>query len=131
MALESVGDFITHTLQGGGFTDNASLSVKPAFRERATDTGRGRRRGRRRPRVEREASDMSAFVVRVLGGLAKRAEGGDLESLVALRDLDVALTVAQKRAARGLVELQGYSWTQLAQRLGISRQGARQRWDWQ
>lgn len=68
------------------------------------------------------------MLARMMRALARRAEGGDLEALAALVELEPWLRAQSKRAARALVNEQGYSWSQLALRLGITKQSAHGRW---
>ena len=82
----------------------------------------------RRPRPEREAPEIAAMVGRVLRALARRAEAGDLDALEELRGLRDAADAALVAAARGAHDGRGhYSWTEIANCLGITRQAARQR----
>lgn len=73
-----------------------------------------------------EAPDMIAFMRRMGQAMVRRAAEGDREILSALataqRDLDRALVDAARAA-----HARGYSWTEIADELGISRQAARQR----
>lgn len=74
-----------------------------------------------------ENSQYHAFVRRILNAYARRVASGDIEALpdmVALADL---LEQATTDAVTGLRSF-GYSWTEIADRLGISRQAAQQRW---
>lgn len=92
---------------------------------------RKRRNGVRKsltPRNQREASDLGDMMARMLRALSRRAEGGDLEALIELVKLDRVLALEQLRAAHALNTMQGYSWAQIALRLGITRQSAHGRW---
>lgn len=61
-------------------------------------------------------------IIRALGGHCANADPWQLEHLLALRDeLDQAIEVA----VAGLRDA-GFSWTEIARPLGITRQGARQ-----
>jgi hypothetical protein len=88
--------------------DNARLSAK-----------------RRRRFVETD--DYAAFIRRAVRAHGRRVADGDVEALpglIALADeLDQAITTAVA-GLRG----HGYSWTEIADRLGVTRQAARQRW---
>lgn len=89
--------------------------------------GVGKRGGRRRSRRERpESPELASAARRFARALAGRAAEGDdiaLEQLVEVRDaVDAALGDAA-RAMHGF----GYSWTEIGDRLGTSRQNARQR----
>jgi hypothetical protein len=80
---------------------------------------------RSRPRVEND--DYAAFARRIVAAHGRRIAAGDVErlrDLVALaEEVDHATTVA----VAGLRRV-GYSWTEIATRLGITRQAAQQRW---
>lgn len=70
---------------------------------------------------------MAAFLRRTFRAMTRRAVEGDdaiLAELIALRaDLDTAID----GAAKGL-HAAGFSWTEIADRTGMTRQAARQRW---
>jgi hypothetical protein len=74
-----------------------------------------------------ENDDYGAFARRVVTAYGRRVAAGDpdaLRALVALgSDVDTAISagVSGLRAA-------GYSWADIAARLGITRQAAQQRW---
>jgi hypothetical protein len=84
-------------------------------------------RARRRRREPVETSEFAAFTLRVIRAHARWVGDGDIDSLNDLlamsREVDSAITTA----VRALHEF-GYSWTEIADRLGTSRQNARQRW---
>lgn len=127
-AFQGAGRVIPGPPADLGFGVRAALTVESPARSLATETRRRARRAARRPRVEREAAELGAMVARMLTALARRAEGGDLEGLVELVNLQAWLSGCQKRAARALASEQGYSWAQLALRLGITKQAAHGRW---
>ena len=88
------------------------------------------RRPRRRPTVRRrvvENDDYAAFTRRILHAHARRIATGDIEGLTALAALAADIDTALHTAIRGL-RSQGYSWADIAHRLGITRQAAQQRW---
>ena len=62
---------------------------------------------RRRPAVENH--DYGTFARRVIRGYSRRVASGDIEAITGLRGI-------------------GYSWADIALRLGITRQAAQQRW---
>lgn len=119
---------LTLPVQNRGFGDNAQLSPKPGPAGSGGAPSGGRSRGRQGDRAEREAAELGAMVGRMMMALARRAEGGDLEAMAQLRDLDLALAVAQRKAIKGLVEQAHYSHGEIGLRLGMSRQAVRQRW---
>ena len=63
---------------------------------------------KRRYRVV-ENDEYAAFLRRVIRAYSRRVASGDIEAITALRGF-------------------GYSWADIAMRLGITRQGAQQRW---
>lgn len=81
-------------------------------------------RNRRRDVVENDQFD--AFTRRIVAAYARRVAAGDVEALTALVHLTTALDDAIHHAVRGLRDF-GYSWAEIAARLGITRQGAWQR----
>lgn len=100
--------------------DNEQLSeIRPSRTRRVKRTKR-----------QRESHEMSQMVYRVARSMVRRAATGDIEALRALRQMRHHIEDATKAAAQELhspTEWQGgYSWTVIAQELGISRQAARQ-----
>ena len=78
-----------------------------------------------RPVVENDA--YAAFARRVLRAAGRRVAAGDVDGLadlVALSD-EVERSV---RAAVGGLRAFGYSWGEVAARVGVTRQAAQQRW---
>jgi DNA-directed RNA polymerase specialized sigma24 family protein len=94
----------------------------------ATDTAnaRPRRRSRRR-RGEVENPDYAAFARRIIRAHGRRVAEGDVEGLAELVDLAAHLDAATRTAVEGLRSF-GYSWGEIAARLGTTRQAAQQRW---
>jgi hypothetical protein len=80
---------------------------------------------RRREVVENDA--YAAFTRRVIRAYARRVATGDVEALTDLVGLATQLDTAILQAVTGLRAC-GYSWTEIATRLGITRQAAHQRW---
>jgi len=76
----------------------------------------------RRSRGAVENTDYAAFAARVI-----RAHGGDVEGLAELLSLADELDAATRAAVEGLRGF-GYSWGEIASRLGTTRQAAQQRW---
>jgi len=85
----------------------------------------GRPRSRRRTPVEN--TDYAAFAARVIRAHARRIADGDVEGLTELVELARELDAATQTAVDGLRTF-GYSWTDIATRLGTTRQAAHQRW---
>jgi DNA-directed RNA polymerase specialized sigma24 family protein len=83
----------------------------------------------RRPRERRytENTDYAGFVTRVLRAHGRRVAEGDIEALTELSTLSAQLDQAITEAITGL-RATGYSWSEIAARLGITKQAAHQRW---
>jgi hypothetical protein len=80
---------------------------------------------RRRDVVEND--EYAAFVRRIVRAHARRVATGDVEALTDMVALSSVLDDAITEAVIGL-RAHGYSWAEIGQRLGISRQAAQQRW---
>ena len=80
---------------------------------------------RRRDLVENDA--FAAFARRIIRAHGRRVADGDVEALRDLVALSADLDRAITDAVVGLRRF-GYSWAEIGQRLGISRQAAQQRW---
>ena len=74
-----------------------------------------------------ENREFDAFARRIVRAYARRVADGDIEALPALRDLMTTEDNALHDAVTGLRHY-GYSWAELAQRLGVTRQAAQMRW---
>lgn len=74
----------------------------------------------------RESPAIGKFMGRMTKALIRRAEGGDADALVVLVDLQRQAQVAVIDAGRALVGA-GYSYSDLARELGVSRQAALKR----
>ena len=81
---------------------------------------------KRRSRVV-ENDEYAAFLRRVIRAYSRRIAAGDIEAITDMADLADHLDHAIRQAITGLHTL-GYSWADIAMRLGITRQGAQQRW---
>jgi hypothetical protein len=81
----------------------------------------------RRSRPVVENHDYAAFARRVIRAHARRIAAGDIDELAYLFGLDRELQQAIHTAIVGL-RTQGYSWADIALRIGITRQAAHQRW---
>jgi hypothetical protein len=69
------------------------------------------------------------MLLRLFDAYERRVGGrGDIDELPGLVDLHRELDERIDRAARALYEVHGYSWGEIAKRMGTSRQAARQRW---
>jgi hypothetical protein len=82
---------------------------------------------RKRRRGEVENTDYAAFAARVIRAHARRIAEGDVDALADLLHLAGELDVATQTAVDGLRGF-GYSWAEIASRLGTTRQAAQQRW---
>src|SRR5437763_16170497 len=80
---------------------------------------------RRRRVVEND--EYAAFIRRAVRAYGRRIAGGDIETLRDLIALAGEVEHATDTAVAGLRRY-GYSWTEIADRLGITRQAAYQRW---
>jgi hypothetical protein len=80
---------------------------------------------RRRDVVENDA--YAGFTRRIVAAYSRRVAIGDVEALSDLVDLSTQVDSAIRDAVTGLRSC-GYSWTEIGDRLGISRQAAQQRW---
>ncbi len=81
---------------------------------------------KRRYRVV-ENEEYAAFLRRVIAAYSRRVAAGDIEAITAMAALADHLEDATRQAITGLRAF-GYSWADVALRLGITRQGAQQRW---
>jgi hypothetical protein len=81
---------------------------------------------KRRSRVV-ENDEYAAFLRRVITAYSRRVAAGDIEALTGMAALADDLDHATRQAIAGL-RAYGYSWADIAARLGITRQGAQQRW---
>jgi hypothetical protein len=84
-----------------------------------------RARTGRRDVVDNDA--FTAFSGRVVRAYGRRVGDGDVEALRDLLALSTVLDHAITDAVLGLRAF-GYSWAEIATRLGITRQAAHQRW---
>lgn len=82
--------------------------------------------GGRSPRVV-ENSEFTAFGSRIIRAAGRRIAAGDVEALPDLAALSADLDAAIGDAVTGL-RAAGYSWGEIASRLGVTRQAAHQRW---
>jgi DNA-directed RNA polymerase specialized sigma24 family protein len=81
---------------------------------------------KRRSRVV-ENDEFAAFLRRVIVAYSRRIAAGDIEAITTMARLSDQLEDATRQAITGL-RAYGYSWADIALRLGITRQGAQQRW---
>jgi DNA-directed RNA polymerase specialized sigma24 family protein len=81
---------------------------------------------RRRRRVT-ENDEYAAFARRVLRAWARRVAAGDIDAITDMAAAVGELEDAMRQAVAGL-RRKGYSWAEIAARLGVTRQAAQQRW---
>lgn len=81
---------------------------------------------RRRPVVEND--QYAAFVRRVICAYSRRVAAGDIDAITDMAAIAAELDDAIRQAVTGLRTRHGFSWADIALRLGITRQGAQQRW---
>jgi hypothetical protein len=74
-----------------------------------------------------ENDEYAAFVRRSVAAYGRRVATGDIEALADLVALSAHLDRAISEAVDGLRTF-GFSWGDLAARLGVTRQAAQQRW---
>jgi len=74
-----------------------------------------------------ENGEYAAFTRRVLRAYARRVADGDVEAITVMLGLSAEIDAAIGQAVTGLRGF-GYSWAEIACRLGITRQAAWQRW---
>ena len=74
-----------------------------------------------------ENDEYAAFLRRVIAAYSRRVASGDIEAITTMAHLADDLEDAIRQAITGLRDF-GYSWADIAMRLGITRQGAQQRW---
>ena len=74
-----------------------------------------------------ENDQYAAFLRRVIRAYSRRVAAGDIEAITDMARLADNLDDATRQAITGLRQF-GYSWAVIALRLGITRQGAQQRW---
>jgi hypothetical protein len=74
-----------------------------------------------------ENDEYAAFLRRVIRAYSRRIAAGDIEAITNMTTLADHLDQAIRNAITGL-RAYGYSWADIAMRLGITRQGAQQRW---
>jgi ribosomal protein S20 len=75
-----------------------------------------------------ENDEHASFIRRVIRAYARRVAAGDADALADMTGLASELDAAISQAVTGLRQA-GYSWAEIAARLGVTRQAAQQRWD--
>jgi ribosomal protein S20 len=75
-----------------------------------------------------ENDEYAAFLRRVIRAYSRRVAAGDIEAITAMARLAQDIDTAISDAITGLRTGSGYSWADIALRLGVTRQAAQQRW---
>lgn len=73
-----------------------------------------------------ETAEFAAFVRRIVRAYSRRVGDGDVEALPELLALAADVDAAIAKSVAGLRDA-GYSWAEIAARLGTTRQAAQQR----
>lgn len=73
-----------------------------------------------------ETAEFAAFARRIVRAYGRRVSDGDVEALPELLALSSEIDAAITKSVAGLREA-GYSWAEIASRLGTTRQAAQQR----
>ena len=94
-------------------------------RDPRSDVNRRLTPKRRKPAAEND--QYAAFARRVIAAYSRRIARGDIDAVTGMAQLADELDIAICHAVTGL-RTQGYSWADIAARLGITRQGAQQHW---
>ena len=81
----------------------------------------------KRPYRVVENDEYAAFLRRVIRAYSRRVAAGDIEAITTMAALANDLEDAIRQAINALNDF-GYSWADIGMRLGITRQGAQQRW---
>ena len=79
------------------------------------------------PATGHENDEYAAFARRVLQAWARRVAAGDIDAIADMAAAARELDNAMRDAVTGL-RGKGYSWAEIAARLGVTRQAAQQRW---
>jgi hypothetical protein len=74
-----------------------------------------------------ENDQYAAFVRRVIAAYSRRVAAGDIDAISDMTHIAAELDDAISQAVTGL-RAAGYSWANIAARLGVTRQAAQQRW---
>ena len=82
---------------------------------------------KRRTRVVVENDQYAAFVRRVIAAYSRRVAAGDIDAISDMTGIAAELDEAISHAVTGLRSA-GFSWADIAARLGVTRQAAQQRW---
>lgn len=81
----------------------------------------------KRRRRDVENPEYAKFIKRLVRAHGRRVADGDVEGLADLLDVSAEVDQAVRVAVAGL-RAAGYSWGEISDRLGTTRQAAHQRW---
>jgi hypothetical protein len=81
-----------------------------------------------RPKRVVENEEYAAFLRRVIRAYSRRVAAGDIEAITTMTAIAAEMDTAIRDAITGLRSGSGYSWADIALRLGVTRQAAQQRW---
>jgi hypothetical protein len=74
-----------------------------------------------------ENDEYAAFLRRVIRAYSRRVASGDIDAITEMAATADHLDIAIRDAITGLRAI-GYSWADVALRLGVTRQAVQQRW---
>jgi hypothetical protein len=106
-------------------SSSVNTALTPSSLNGSSSTQRPVRPGKRRSSVEND--DYAAFARRIIRAHGRRIAEGDVDGLADLLALQEELNAAIQTAVNGLRTF-GYSWAEMATRLGTTRQAVHQRW---
>lgn len=104
---------------------SVNTALTPNNLNGSSSTQQPARTRKRRSSVEND--DYAAFARRIIRAHGRRIAEGDVDGLADLLALQEELNAATQTAVTGLRTF-GYSWAEIATRLGTTRQAAQQRW---
>jgi hypothetical protein len=81
----------------------------------------------KRPRRVVENDEYAAFLRRVIRAYGRRIASGDIDAIADMAATAELFDTAIRDAITGLRAI-GYSWADIALRLGVTRQAVQQRW---
>ena len=99
------------------------MTAQPAHRLSTVNTSLTP--NRRRRVVEND--EYAAFLHRVIRAYSRRVAAGDIDAIADMAVTADEIDIAIRQAIIGLRK-RGYSWADIAARLGVTRQAAQQRW---
>jgi hypothetical protein len=82
----------------------------------------------KQPRRVVENDEYAAFLRRVIAAYSRRIAAGDIDAITEMAATADLFDAAIRDAITGLRRHHGYSWADIASRLGVTRQAAHQRW---